>query len=182
MAVTGQVAHGVLSCEFSSDGLVLQGRAVRGIARFIDLTDVRPHPAPYHSSRGRPWIEPELTIRMLLTGYCQGIRAARRRCEEVHGMLADRWYCRLGLADPAANHSTLSQGRHGRFRENGLFRPLLEKVLQRCTDEALRWSRLGADADLIPHCPAEHCAAMSREGRMPIRRAGSIARKACHQG
>jgi hypothetical protein len=46
---------------------------------------------------GRPSIDPELMIRMLIIGYCMGIRSERRLCEEVHLNLAYRCFCRLGL-------------------------------------------------------------------------------------
>jgi transposase len=70
---------------------------LRSIDRFVDLSDVRQHLAPFYSSMGRPSIDPELMIRILLVGYCMGIRSERRLCEEVHLNLAYRWFCRLGL-------------------------------------------------------------------------------------
>jgi len=91
---------------------VPQDHPVRGIGRFLDLEDVRPLPAPFYSSHGRPSIDPELMIRMLLLGYCQGIRSERRLCGEVHVNLAYRWFCRLDLADPVPDHSTFSKNRH----------------------------------------------------------------------
>jgi transposase len=39
---------------------------------------------------GRPSVDPELLIRMLIVGYCFGIRSERRLCEEVHLNLAYR--------------------------------------------------------------------------------------------
>ena len=54
-------------------------------------------------------------IRMLLVGYCMGIRSERRLCEEVHLNLAYRWFCRLGLDGKVPDHSTFSKNRHGRF-------------------------------------------------------------------
>jgi transposase len=57
---------------------------VRSIDRFVDLSDVRAHLRPFYSEMGRPSIDPELMIRMLLIGYCFGIRSERRLCEEVH--------------------------------------------------------------------------------------------------
>ena len=42
-------------------------------------------------------IDPELLIRMLLLGYCYGIRSERRLCEEVEDRLTFRWFCRLDL-------------------------------------------------------------------------------------
>lgn len=71
-------------------------------------------------------------VRMLVVGYCYGIRSERRLCEEVHLNLAYRWFCRLGLEDEVPNHSTFSKNRHGRFRDSDLFRWLFNEVLRRC--------------------------------------------------
>ncbi len=146
-----QEAQGALFYEFSIEEFVPQDHPLRGIDRFLDLTAVRPMLAPYYSSHGRPSIDPELMIRMLLPGYCMGIRSERRLCEEVHVNLAYRWFCRLDLVDPASDHSTFSKNRHGRFRESGLFRHLFETVLRRCIDEGLVGGHsFGVDASLIP--------------------------------
>lgn len=146
-----QVAQGALFYEFSVEEFVPRDHPVRGIDRFLDLTEVRPLLAPFYSSHGRPSIDPELMIRMLLLGYCQGIRSERRLCEEVHVNVAYRWFCKLDLADPVPDHSTFSKNRHGRFRESGLFRHLFETILQRCMDEGLVGGHsFGVDASLIP--------------------------------
>ena len=76
-------------------------------------------------------------IRMLLIGYCFGIRSERRLCDEVHLNLAYRWFCRLGLDGTVPDHSTFSKNRHGRFRESDLFRRVFESVLRRCIQERL---------------------------------------------
>jgi transposase len=76
-------------------------------------------------------------IRMLLVGYCFGIRSERRLCEEVHLNLAYRWFCRLGIEDRVPDHSTFSKARHGRFRESDLFRHLFEATAVRCMAEGL---------------------------------------------
>ena len=95
---------------------------LRKIDRFVDLSDIRAHLEPYYSEVGRPSIDPELMIRMLLVGYCYGIRSERRLCDEVHLNLAYRWFCRLGLDGDVPDHSTFSKNRHGRFRESDLLR------------------------------------------------------------
>ena len=92
---------------------------------------------PFYSHTGRPSIDPELILRMLIVGYCSGIRSERRLCEEVHLNLAYRWFCRLGLDDAVPNHSTFSKNRHGRFRASDAFRQLFESVLRRCMTEGL---------------------------------------------
>src|SRR3954447_1635725 len=76
-------------------------------------------------------------IRILIIGYCFGIRSERRLCEEVHLNLAYRWFCRLGLEDSIPDHSTFSKNRHGRFRESDPFRHVFESVLRRCMTEGL---------------------------------------------
>ena len=86
--------------------------------------------------RLRPSIDPELMIRMLLIGYCYGIRSERRLCEELHLNLAYRWFCQLGLEDKIPYHSTFSKNRHDRFRESETFRHVFETVLRRCITEA----------------------------------------------
>ncbi len=79
---------------FNLDDQVPRGHLLRGIDRFFDLSELCRHLAPFYSHTGRPSIDPELMIRMLIVGYCFGIRSERRLCEEVHLNLAYRWFCR----------------------------------------------------------------------------------------
>src|SRR6202140_4305445 len=122
---------------FSLEGHVPQDHLLRSIDRFVDLGAIREHLRPYYSDFGRPSIDPELMIRMLIIGYCFGIRSERRLCDEVHLNLAYRWFCRLGLDGDGPDHSTFAKNRHGRFRESDLLRRVFEMVLQRCIREGL---------------------------------------------
>ena len=89
-------------------------------------------------------------IRMLIVGYCFGIRSERRLCEEVHLNLAYRWFCRALVDGDVPDHSTFSKNRHGRFRESDLLRRVFETVLQRCIGEGLVGGEAFAiDASLI---------------------------------
>jgi hypothetical protein len=89
-------------------------------------------------------------MRMLIVGYCMGIRSERRLCEEVHLNLAYRWFCRLGLDGKVPDHSTFSKNRHGRFRESNALRHLFESVVQRCMAEGLVGAEgFAVDASLI---------------------------------
>jgi len=136
--------------SFDLEDHVPQNHLLRGINHYLDLTELRQHLAEYYSHTGRPSIDPELMIRMLVIGYCFGIRSERRLCEEVHLNLAYRWFCRLGLEDAVPDHSTFSKNRHGRFRDSGLFRQLFETVLQRCMQEGLvRGEGFATDASII---------------------------------
>lgn len=152
MAMMGpkQEAQGALFYEFSIEHHVPQDHLLRSIDRFVDLDGIRNHLVPFYSSTGRPSIDPELLIRMLLVGYSLGIRSERRLCEEVHLNLAYRWFCRLDLTDAVPDHSTFSKNRHGRFRDSDLLRKLFETVVARCIAEGLvSGQRFAADASLI---------------------------------
>ena len=94
----------------------------RRVETLLDLGFVREGMARHYSGIGRPSIDPELMIRMLLIGYLQGIRSERRLVEEVHLNLAYRWFCRLGIDGRVPERSTFSKNRHGRFAEGDLFR------------------------------------------------------------
>jgi transposase len=152
--------------SFNLDDHVPADHLLRGIDRFLDLAELRWHLAPFYSHTGRPSIDPELMIRMLIVGYCFGIRSERRLCEEVHLNLAYRWFCRLALSEPVPDHSTFSKNRHGRFRESGVLRHLFEGVLQRCMAEGLvRGEGFAADASIVKAdaqrqrgVPGEHAA------------------------
>src|SRR5215216_237869 len=101
------------------------------------LADLREKLEPFYSDIGRPSIDPELMIRMLIVGYCYGIRFERRLCEEVELHLAYRWFCRLDLEDKVPDHSTFSVNRHGRFRVSDILRQLFEAVARACMDAGL---------------------------------------------
>eukprot|EP00581_Thalassiosira_minuscula_P026132 CAMPEP_0184405276 /NCGR_PEP_ID=MMETSP0738-20130409/545_1 /TAXON_ID=385413 /ORGANISM="Thalassiosira miniscula, Strain CCMP1093" /LENGTH=208 /DNA_ID=CAMNT_0026761691 /DNA_START=225 /DNA_END=848 /DNA_ORIENTATION=+ len=145
-----QEAQTALFYEFSLEDHVPQDHLLRSIDRFVDLASIRVHLADFYSHTGRPSVDPELLIRMLLVGYCFGIRSERRLCEEVHLNLAYRWFCRLDLTDRVPDHSTFSKNPHGRFRESALLRHLFETTVAQCIAEGLAsGQRMAVDASLI---------------------------------
>ena len=145
-----RVDQAALFYEFSLERHVPADHMLRSIDRFVDLEGLRAHVAPFYSPIGRPSIDPELLIRMLIVGYCFGIRSERRLCEEVHLNLAYRWFCRLGLDGDVPDHSTFSKNRHGRFRDSDLLRHLFETVVERCMSDGLVGGEgFAADASLI---------------------------------
>ena len=145
-----QVEQAALFYEFSLERHVPADHLLRSIDRFVEFEGVRRELAAFYSTMGRPSIDPELMIRMLIVGYCFGIRSERRLCQEVHLNLAYRWFCRLGLDGHVPDHSTFSKNRHGRFREADLLRRVFETVLQRCIREGLVGGEAFAvDASLI---------------------------------
>ncbi len=123
--------------NFHLDDFVPQDHLLRQIDRFLDFDELRAHLKSFYSHTGRPSIDPELMIRMLVIGYCYGIRSERRLCEEVQLNLAYRWFCRLSIEDKVPDHSTLSKTRHGRFRDSEALRFVFEQVVERCISEGL---------------------------------------------
>jgi transposase len=114
------------------------------------LADVREKLAVFYSDIGRPSIDPELMLRMLIVGYCYGIRFERRLCEEVTLHLAYRWFCRLDLDDEIPDHSTFSVNRHGRFRDSDIFRQIFEAVVRACMNAGLvKGEGFAVDASVI---------------------------------
>jgi transposase len=135
---------------FSLERHVPADHLLRSIDRFVDLGAIRAQLRPFYSDTGRPSIDPELMIRMLIIGYCMGIRSERRLCEEVHLNLAYRWFCRLGLDGAVPDHSTFSKNRHGRFRESDLLRKLFEETVARCiAEELVGGEGFAVDASMI---------------------------------
>ena len=114
------------------------------------LADLREKLAPFYRDIGRPSIDPELMIRMLIVGYCYGIRFERRLCEEVELHLAYRWFCRLDLDDKVPDHSTFSVNRHGRFRDSNILRHVFEAVVRACMNAGLvKGEGFAVDASVI---------------------------------
>ena len=123
--------------EFNLEDRVPSEHLLRRLDAVLDLSWLRAELSPFYSHTGRPSIDPELMIRMLLVGYCYSIRSERRLCQEVDLNLAYRWFCRLGLEDAVPDHSTFSVNRHGRFRDSDVLRSVFENVVRRCMESGL---------------------------------------------
>lgn len=120
--------------EFRLDDRIPKDHLLRRINVVVGLIldGVRGQLKPYYSEIGRPSVDPELMIRMLIVGYCFGLRSERRLTQEVELHLAYRWFCRLDLDDKVPHHSTFSENRLHRFRESDVFRHLFEGVVAAC--------------------------------------------------
>jgi transposase len=124
---------------FNLDELIPERHLLRRINPIVTrvLAELRGKLKAFYSEIGRPSIDPELMLRMLIVGYCYGIRYERKLCEEVELHLAYRWFCRLDLEDKVPDHSTFSVNRHGRFRDSDILRQLFEAVARACMDAGL---------------------------------------------
>ena len=120
--------------QFRLDERVPKDHLLRRVDRFVTtaLADIHKRLEPYYSEIGRPSVDPELMIWMLIVGYCYGLRSERRLTQEVELHLAYRWFCRLDLDDKVPHHSTFSENRLHRFRDSDVFRHVFERVVAAC--------------------------------------------------
>jgi transposase len=144
--------QGQLFYEFHLGDAVPEDHLVRKIDAALDLSWLRSELAPHYSPMGRPSIDPELMIRMLVVGYVFAIRSERLICRDVQVNLAYRWFCKLGIEDAIPDHSTFSRARNERFREGDVFRHVFERVVEACiaADQAVldeEQRRAGRDFD-----------------------------------
>lgn len=123
--------------NFRLEDQIPANHLVRKLEALLDFEPIREALGPFYSETGRPSVDPELMIRMLLIGYCYSIRSERKLCEEVQFNLAYKWFCGLGLEAPVPDHSTFSKNRHGRFRESDVFRMVFESVVASCMKAGL---------------------------------------------
>src|ERR1700749_3552467 len=142
--------QGQLFYKFRLGDAVPEDHLVRKIDTALDLSWLRSELAPHYSSMGRPSIDPELMVRMLVVGYVFAIRSERLLCREVQVNLAYRWFCRLGIEDALPDHSVFSGPRNDRFREGEVFR----RVFQRFVEASIASGLVGVegfavDASLI---------------------------------
>jgi transposase len=140
--------QGQLFYEFHLSNAVPEDHLVRRIDAALDLSWLRSELAPHYSSTGRPSIDPELMIRMLVVGYVFAIRSERLICREVQVNLAYRWFCKLGIEDAIPDHSAFSRARNERFREGDVFRRVFERVVE-ATAGLVGGEGFAVDASLI---------------------------------
>src|SRR5512133_4294916 len=142
--------QGQLFYEFHLGEAVPEDHLVRKIDAALDLSWLRSELASHYSSMGRPSIDPELMIRMLVVGYVFAIRSERLICREVQVNLAYRWLCKLGIEDAIPDHSAFSRARNERFRDGDVFRRMFERVVEACIAAGLVGGEgFAVDASLI---------------------------------
>jgi transposase len=136
--------------KFDLDEAVPEDHLVRKIDAALDLSWLRSELAPHYSSLGRPSIDPELMVRMLVVGYVFAIRSERLICREVQVNLAYRWFCKLGIEDAIPDHSAFSRARNERFCEGDVFRRMFERVVEACiAADLVGGEGFAVDASLI---------------------------------
>ncbi len=117
---------------FRLEDQVPENHLLRLIDRHVSFDFVREKLRDSYSETGRPSIDPELLLRILLIGYLYGVTSERRLVEELRMHLAWRWFTGLGFDQEIPHHSTFSKNRHGRFQESNLFQELFEQIVGQC--------------------------------------------------
>jgi transposase len=146
---------------FRLDDQVPENHLLRLIEKHISFAFVRERLKDSYSETGRPSIDPELLLRILLIGYLYGITSERKLVEELRMHLAWRWFTGLGFDQEIPHHSTFSKNRHGRFQESKLFEQLFEEIVARCLKAGLvRGDDLSVDGSFVE-------ANAAKESRIP---------------
>lgn len=102
------------------EDMIPEDHLLRLVDRHVNLDFIREEVRHLYSHTGRPSIDPEILMRMLLVGYLYGITSERRLCEEVKMHIGYRWFAGLNLEEKVPDHSTFSKNRHERFSEGSL--------------------------------------------------------------
>jgi transposase len=135
---------------FRLEDQVPETHLLRLIDKHISLAFVREKLKESYSDTGRPSIDPELLLRILLIGYLYGITSERKLVEELRMHLAWRWFTGLGFDQEIPHHSTFSKNRHGRFQESKLFEQLFEEIVKQCVEVGLvRGDHLSVDGSFV---------------------------------
>jgi transposase len=146
---------------FRLEDQVPENHLLRLIDRHISFEFVREQLKDSYSETGRPSIDPELLLRMLLIGYLYGVTSERKLVEELRMHLAWRWFTGLSFDQEIPHHSTFSKNRHGRFQESKLFEQLFERIVKQCVEVGLvRGKELSVDGSFVE-------ANAAKESRIP---------------
>ena len=122
---------------FRLEDHIPENHLLRLIDRHISFAFVREQLRDSYSDTGRPSIDPEVLLRILLLGYLYGITSERKLVEELRMHLAWRWFTGLGFDQEIPDHSTFSKNRHGRFQESNLFQEMFERIVDQCISAGL---------------------------------------------
>jgi transposase len=148
---------------FRLEDQVPENHLLRLIDRHVSFDFVRAKLKASYSDTGRPSIDPELLLRLLLVGYLYGVTSERKLVEELRMHLAWRWFTGLGFDQEIPHHSTFSKNRHGRFQESNLFQEIFEEIVARCVEAGLvKGEHMSVDGSFI-QANADHHSRVPRE-------------------
>src|SRR5664279_67151 len=135
---------------FRLEDHIPENHLLRLIDRHVSFDFVRAKLKDSYSEMGRPSIDPELLLRILLVGYLYGVTSERKLVEELRMHLAWRWFTGLGFDQEIPHHSTFSKNRHGRFQETKLFQEIFEEIVRQCVEVGLvQGKHLSVDGSFV---------------------------------
>ena len=148
---------------FRIEDQVPENHLLRLIDRHVSFQFVRDELRDSYSENGRPSIDPEVLLRILLLGYLYGITSERKLLEELRMHLAWRWFTGLGFDQEIPHHSTFSKNRHGRFQQSRVFQELFERIVEQCMAVGLvQGEQMSVDGSFI-QANADHHSRIPRE-------------------
>jgi transposase len=138
--------------------------------------------ALYDAGGGRPSIDPEVAVRLMLAGFLLGIVHDRRLLREAQVNLAIRWFCGYGLHEALPDHSSLTRIRQRWGAER--FRRIFARTVRACIEAKIaKGEVVHVDASLIradvswESLAARHVEAVSRENQAPEDETEKVSRK-----
>jgi len=124
---------------FQIEDLVPEDHMLRLIDKAVDFSFIRHEVAHcYCPDNGRPGVDPELVVRMLLIGYLYDL-SENRLCQEVRMHAAYRLFCHMNFDDHVPDRSTINKLRNHKWasRYAGLFERIMRHIVKKCIDAGL---------------------------------------------
>jgi transposase len=129
--------------------LVPDDHVLARVDQVLDLGWLRAEVADlYCADNGRPGIDPEVAVRLMLAGFLLGIVHDRRLMREAQVNLAIRWFAGYGLHEALPDHSSLTRIRQRWGAER--FRRIFERTVRACVAARIAKGEIvHVDASLI---------------------------------
>ena len=129
--------------------LIPDDHVLARVDRVLDLSWLREEVAGlYCDGNGRPGIDPEVAVRLMLAGFLLGIVHDRRLLREAQVNIAIRWFAGYGLHETLPDHSSLTRIRQRWGAER--FRRIFERTVKACLDAGIAKGEIvHIDASLI---------------------------------
>ena len=153
------------------------------VDRVLDLAWLHEEVAElYDPTTGRPSVDPEVALRLMLAGFLLGFVHDRRLMREAQVNLAIRWFIGYGLHEVLPDHSSLTRIRQRWGADR--FRRIFERTVLACLEARIAKAEIvHVDASLIradvswESLVARHVEAVEGENEAPEDEAEKVSRK-----
>lgn len=162
--------------------LIPNDHILKLVDKAIDLSWLRQEVSDcYNETMGRPSIDPESALRLMLAGYFQGIVHDRKLMREAQVNLAIRWFAGFRLHEVLPEHSSLTKIRHRWGPDR--FKKIFQKTVQMCIDAGLvNGETVHIDSTLIradvswESLTTEHAEKVITENRIEVENSNPVSR------